>query len=96
MEEYTKKILSFLASALFSYLLANLGTFILWKFPENSIIGLIAILISFSFLYIAYFALQIGSHQEKIQNIEKWIENNEQTLYTLKDIVILKKISEIK
>jgi len=57
---------------------------------------IITILIGFLLLYFSYYSLQIKINEKKIKEIEDKIIEKEELLNTMKDIVILKKISRIK
>jgi len=86
-------ILSTIASGIISLVLVDFGIVIA---KEEKYLGIITSLIGLVLLYFSYYAPQISSHEDKIKTIEEWIENKEEILNTLKDIVILKKISKIR
>lgn len=62
---------------------------------QDKYIAIITILIALVLLYITYYAFQIRINEERIKEIRIWTENKEEVLNTLKDIVILKKVSKI-
>lgn len=88
-----KELKGWFGSAFISFIMGNLGVLVL---DEQLYIGIITILTSFVFLYITYYSLQIGTNQNDIDKIKKWIENKEEILNTLTEIVMLKKVSKIK
>ena len=88
-----RKLIEWIVSGVISVILADLGLRVV---SEEKYIGIITIIIAFIFLYITYYANQIGSNERKIKDIEDWKESKEELLNTLKDIVILKKVSKIK
>ena len=87
-----KKIIGFLASTIIPIALLNLGISI---FNKEKIISMITILISFISIYLLYYSLQIKTNEEAIKNLREWVDSKEEILNTLKDIVILKKVSKI-
>jgi len=91
--KFNKKIISGILSSLLSVIIVNLGLSIL---NEKIIIGTIAILIGFIGIYFLYYADQIRSNKNKIEDLEEWIQTKEEILNTIKDIIILKKVSKIK
>lgn len=88
-----KKIIGWIISATLPVVLINLGIAVINK---EKYVGIITILMGFSLIYFAYYAFQIKENENKIEEIKEWIENKEELLNTLKDIVILKKVSKIK
>ncbi len=86
-------IISAILSTILSIILINLGVIIL---SEKVYIGVITILIGITLLYFAYYVFQIKINETKIKELEEWKETKEELLNTLKDIVILKKVSRIK
>ncbi len=95
-----KKLLSWISSGIISTILLNFGIAVI---KEEKYIGIITILIAFVLLYLSYYSPQIGINELKIKNLEEEInqlnqnlENQKELLNTLKDIVILKKVSKIK
>ena len=71
--EINKKLVGFIISTIFSVILINLGIWIIVQ--KEKYIGIITALIGFVFLYFSYYAPQISSHENKIKEIEEWIEN---------------------
>ena len=88
-----KEIFLLISSSIISIILANLGA-IVWN--ENKIISVISILMAFTLIYFISYIIQIKTNEEKIKEIEEWKEMKEELLNTLKDIVILKKVSRLK
>lgn len=86
-------IISAVVSVIFSIILTNIGFIILNK---ETYIAIITILIGVTLLFFAYYVFQIKSNEDKIKKLEEWKETKEELLNTLKDIVILKKVSEIR
>lgn len=91
--EINKRLISWIGSAIISIILTNLGLRVL---SENAVIGIITAITGFVLLYFAYYTLEIRDYIEKSKQVDKWIKEKEQFLNTIKDIVILKKISKIK
>jgi len=74
MEKETKnKVIYFIANALLSIILSNLGIIAL---PENKAIGILTIIIAFILLYLSFKTFQIKKNEEEI----KEIKNNLKTL----------------
>ncbi len=90
---WNKSLISWITSAIFSIILANLGLQII---KQNKYIALITILTAFVLLYITYYALQIRDNEKKIEELKKKMESQEEILNTLKDRVILKKVSKLR
>ncbi len=88
-----KEMIGWIASSIISIILANLGVAIIEK---EKYMGIITIIIAFVLLYITYYALQIKTNEERIKELSAWKENKEEIINTLRDIVILKKVSKIK
>jgi len=88
-----KEIIWLVISSIIPIILANFGVFI-WK--EDKIISITTILIAFISIYFLFYSNQIRKNKDEITKIEDWIENKEEILNTLRDIIILKKISKIK
>lgn len=91
--EFNKKVVGWIISAIFSLILINLGIRI-WD--QEKVIATITILIGTISGFFFYYAIQIKTNEKKISNIEEWIESKEELLNTLKEIVILKKVSKIR
>ncbi|MBS3076959.1 hypothetical protein J4233_01675 [Candidatus Pacearchaeota archaeon] len=91
--EINKKLIFFITSGIFSLLLINLGVAIIKK---ELYISLITILIGVTLLFLTYYLFQIKINEERIKELREWTESKEELLNTLKDIVILKKVSKIK
>ena len=91
--EINKNLIIWVISAIFSVILINLGIKII---EQNKYISWITILIAFGLIYIVYYALQIKTNKDDIEKIKEWIKNKEEILNTMKDIVILKKVSKLK
>ncbi len=91
--KFNKKIISWISSSILSIIMVNVGLSVV---KEETIIGIITILIGFILLYFSYYAFQIRENEKKIKHLEEWIQTKEEILNTLKDIVILKKVSKIK
>ncbi len=91
--EINKKGIEFITSGIISLILANFGVRII---SQEKYIGIITIIIAFVLLYLSYYSLQIRINEKKIKEIGEWIETKEELLNTMKDIIILKKISKIK
>ena len=91
--EINKNLIIWVISAIFSVILINLGIKII---EQNKYISWITILIAFGLIYIVYYALQIKTNKDDIEKIKEWIKNKEEKLNTMKDIVILKKVSKLK
>ncbi len=85
-------IVSLIASIIFSAILYSLGVAII---NENIYIALITILTGITLLFFAYYVFQIKINEDKIKELEEWKEAKEELLNTLKDIVILKKVSNL-
>ena len=92
MEFKRKEIINAVISGIIGFALVILGSSILEK---DKIIGIISILIGFSSLYFIFYFAQIRNNELKIKKLEEWTESKEEIIKTLKDIVILKKVSEI-
>ncbi len=88
-----KKFIISLSTGILGTILINLGINIINK---DRYLGIITALIGLSLLIFAYYVPQIKMNEDKIKTIEEWIENKEEILNTIKDIVILKKVSKIK
>lgn len=93
MEISKKTIISTIFSIILSTTLVNLGAIVI---SESIYIGLSTILIGFITVYFIYYSAQIKTNQKKIDELENWKENKEELLNTLKDIIILKRVSKIK
>ena len=91
--EININLIIWVISAIFSVILINLGIKII---EQNKYISWITILIAFGLIYIVYYALQIKTNKDDIEKIKEWIKNKEEILNTMKDIVILKKVSKLK
>lgn len=91
--ELNKQLIGFLISGIFSIILVNLGAVVLSK---EKYIGIITILIGLALIYFSYYIIQIKINEEKIKEFEEWKETREELLNTIKDIVILKRVSKIK
>jgi len=87
-----KEIFLLISSSILSIILANLGA-VVWN--ENKIISIITILIAFISIYFVSYIIQIKNNEDKIKEIEEWKDSKEELLNTLKDIVILKKVSKL-
>ena len=88
-----KRIINWTLSSIFSAIVINLGLTVL---REEKYIGIITVLIGFALLYFSDYSFQIRINEKKIKDIDDWIQIKEELLNTLKDIVILKRISKIK
>jgi len=91
--EINKNLIIWIISTIFSVILINLGIKII---EQNKYISWITILIAFGLIYITYYAIQIKANQDNIIKIQEWIKNKEEILNTMKDIIILKKVSKLK
>jgi hypothetical protein len=89
---FNKKLLEWLGSGIISIILLNIGLKIL---KEEVYLGIMNVLIGFVLLYSTYYALEIKDYIEKNKKFEIWMIEKEELLNTIKDIVILKKVSEI-
>jgi len=93
MEKKNKQIFFWITNAIFSIFTTNLGVYI---FDQNKVMSLITILNGIVLFYFFYYSYQIKTNEENIKDIKDWIKEKEEVLNTLKEIVILKKISRIK
>lgn len=90
---WNKEIISWIGSAIISIVLINLGLLIL---GEKRYFGIITILIALVFLYITYYANQIRTNTQEIKELKEQSQKEREILNTMKDIIILKKVSKIK
>jgi hypothetical protein len=90
---WNKELITWIGSGIISIILFNLGTRLI---EQDKYISLITILISFILLYLTYYSFQIKINEERTKEIKEWIDNKEELLNTMKDIIILKKVSKIK
>ena len=93
------KIIEWIISGILSIILINLG--IAEIINPNKYTGIIVILISFTLIYISFYAFQIRNNKKEILELKREIkdieENNhlqQKLLNTIKDIVILNKLNE--
>lgn len=98
-----KEVFYLVISAAFSYILAEFGVLILKEFPNEPHLGIAIIFLAFIILYFSYYIIQINENKDEIRTIknemmelQKNEEVKQELLNTLKDIVILKKVSKIK
>lgn len=91
--EVNKKLIEWIFSGIISIILIDLGLKII---SQDKYFGIMSVIIGFALLYISYYSVQIRINEKKIKELEEWRETKEELLNTLKDIVILKKISKIK
>lgn len=90
--KFNKKLLEWAGSGIISIILLNIGLKIL---EDEVYLGIMNVLIGFVLLYSTYYALEIKDYIEKNKKFEIWMIEKEELLNTIKDIVILKKVSEI-
>ena len=90
--KFNKKLLEWTGSGIISIILLNIGLKIL---EDEVYLGIMNVLIGFVLLYSTYYALEIKDYIEKNKKFEIWMIEKEELLNTIKDIVILKKVSEI-
>jgi hypothetical protein len=93
ISQRSKKIWWFILDAFISIILFNFGFAAL---KESAIIGWAIIILAGIFFYSTFYIIQIKENEDRIKDLEKWIEDKEEFLNTLRDIVILKKVSKIK
>lgn len=91
--EINKRLLFWITSAIFSVVLINFGIAVI---NREVYIGIITSLIGVALLFFSYYSFQIKINEEKIKELKEWTETKEELLNTLRDIVILKKVSKIK
>ena len=90
---WSKSLVYWISSTIISTILFSLGTSVL---NQNKYIAIITILIAFVLLYVSYYAYQITDNEKRIEQVEDKMKGQEEILNTLKDIVILKKVSKIR
>ncbi|MFA5020271.1 MAG: hypothetical protein WC533_04185 [Candidatus Pacearchaeota archaeon] len=90
-----KKLITFISTGIISIVISNLGLYLFFK-SQETLIGITTSLIGFVLIYFAYYSAQIKNNEDEIVKIKEWIENKEEILNTIKDIIILKKISKLK
>ena len=73
-------------------IMINLGLQIL---EESFYLALIIILNGIALLFFSFYAWQIKINEAKIRELEDWKEDKEELLNTIKDIIILKKVSKL-
>ncbi|MBS3088979.1 hypothetical protein J4402_04355 [Candidatus Pacearchaeota archaeon] len=88
-----KNVIFWVASTLFSLVIIDLGIVVI---NEEKYIGIITALIGVALLFFAYYSFQIKINEERIKELKEWAESREELLNTLKDIVILKRVSKIR
>lgn len=98
---FSKQNIPNITSYILALIISNLGISLIKQKPEFILIGIISIILGFIIVYFTTYMNQINKNEEEISNLfqemdslKKNIEINEELLNTIKDIVILNKISK--
>jgi len=79
---------------LFTLISVNAGFITLFKYPEYWLVVLSIIIGGFLLILFSDYTSQINKNKKEIDNIKKEMKTNEKLLYTLKDILIIKKMNK--
>ena len=77
---------------LFTLVSINAWLITLYKYPEYWPVVLSIIIGGFLLILFSNYTFQINKNKEDIKDIKREIETNEKLLYTLKDILIIRKM----
>lgn len=95
MKKNTSDIIFTAGAAIFTLITSQLGILVTSKYPETPYVGLSITVLSILLFFTSLHFFRKKKEDDKIEELNKNLEAQGELLNTLKDIVILKKVSKI-